>query len=90
MGRPKSSKQQPSFGAPQKPAHLSYAASAEWDRLVGEIADSGLQVTPAHRSLIALATTIAADIKSGWAEIQKEGQYHNSVKGGVVMHPALI
>ena len=64
MGRPKNSKNPPTFGTPQKPAHLSAVASAEWDKLIKEIDASGLQVTPAHRALISLAATLAADIKS--------------------------
>ncbi len=50
MGRPKRSKTPPVFGTPQKPLHLSDAASAEWDRLMGEINASGLQITPTHRA----------------------------------------
>lgn len=71
MGRPKNSPAAPAFGQPAKPANLSPSAAAEWDRLIGEIEASGLQITPAHRALISLAATLAADIKSpiskrGW------------------------
>jgi len=75
MGRPKNSKNPPAFGAPGKPAHLSPVASAEWDKLIGEIEASGLQVTPAHRAAISLAATIAADIADSWAAVQKDGAY---------------
>ena len=64
MGRPKNSPAAPTFGQPTKPANLSPAAAAEWDRLIAEIEASGLQITPAHRSLIACAATLEADIKS--------------------------
>ena len=55
MARPKSSKTPPTFGTPQKPAHLSPEAARQWDKLIKEIDASGLQITPAHRGLITLA-----------------------------------
>ena len=75
MGRPKDSKNPPNFATPLKPAGLSAAASIEWDRLLGEIEASGLQITPAHRAAISLAATIAADITDSWAAVQKDGAY---------------
>jgi phage terminase small subunit len=76
MGRPKNSKNPPTFGTPQKPTHLSPTASAQWDKLIKEIDASGLQVTPAHRAaLFSLAATIAADIADAWAAVQKNGAY---------------
>jgi P27 family predicted phage terminase small subunit len=89
MGRPKQSKTPPTFGQPAKPVHLSPEASRQWDRLVSEIEASGLLITPAHRGLIQLAATLMADLKSDWAELEKEGQYHVSPKGGIMAHPAL-
>lgn len=89
MARHRTSKTPPKAGIPLKPKHLSEQAALEWDRLVSEIQASGIQVVPAHRPLLALAATIAADIKRDWAEIQKEGAYHASEKGGVVAHPAV-
>ena len=71
MARPRNSKTPPTFGTPQKPTHLSPAASAEWDKLAKEIDASGLQVTPAHRALISLA----ADIADAWAAVQKDGAH---------------
>jgi phage terminase small subunit len=89
MARHKVGKNAPNFATPTKPAHLSPAASAEWDRLIKEITASGLQLTPAHRAAISLAATIAADIASDWAEIQREGAYSVSIKGGIQAHPAV-
>ena len=73
MGRPKNSKNPPNFATPLKPKGLS--AAAEWDRLISEIDASGLQVTPAHRAVISLAATIAADVADAWAAVQKDGAY---------------
>ncbi len=52
MGRPRNSKTAPTFGTLQKPTHLPPVASAEWDRLIGEIYASGFQVTATHRAAI--------------------------------------
>jgi phage terminase small subunit len=76
-------------GVPLKPAGLSGRASAEWDRLLKELEDAGLQITVAHRAPLTLAATIAADIASDWEEIQKEGAYSLSPKGGIQAHPAV-
>lgn len=77
MSRPKGSQSLPTFGTPAKPAHLSEQAGREWDRLIREIQESGLQVTPAHRALIALAATLHADIKSDCQEIPNEAPYYS-------------
>jgi phage terminase small subunit len=76
-------------GLPAKSSGLSPAASLEWDRLLKELQDAGVLVTVAHRAALTLAATIAADIKSDWAEIQKEGAYVSGPKGGIVAHPAV-
>lgn len=77
--RPRNSKKSPAFGIPQKPAHLSEEAARQWNKLMQEIEASGLKITPAHRGLIVPAATLQADIKSDWAELQREGVYHNSM-----------
>jgi P27 family predicted phage terminase small subunit len=89
MARPRKSNAPPAFGQPAKPAHLSEAAAREWDKLVGEIAASSLQVTPAHRGLLQLAATLQADIKSDWEEIKREGAYKLAANGAIVAHPAV-
>lgn len=71
---------------PLKPARLSERASAEWDRLVGELEQSGFQVTEAHRSLLASAATIQADMADAW-EAVKDGAYVET-RNGPVLHPA--
>jgi hypothetical protein len=76
-------------GTPVKPAGLSARASVEWDRLFQELQDAGILVCVAHRAPLALAATIAADIASDWAEIQKVGAYVPSAKGGIQAHPAV-
>ena len=89
MARLKKGTAPPGFGQPAKPANLSPEAAKQWDRLMSEIEASGLQITPAHRGLIQLAATLQADIKADWAELEREGAYSNSAKGGIVAHPAL-
>jgi hypothetical protein len=74
-------------GTPVKPSGLSALASVEWDRLSQELADTGLQVTVAHRAPLTLAATIAADLKEAWAVIQRDGAYVQG-KAGLQAHPA--
>ncbi len=75
-------------GEPVKPQHLSPRASAEWDRLLQELRDSGLLIAAAHRSPLAMAATISADIATAWAVIQTDGEYYTTEKGGIQAHPA--
>jgi phage terminase small subunit len=76
-------------GKPDKPGNLSPRAAAEWDRLVKELDRSGIQVATAHRTLIALAATIAADIADAWETIKVEGAYIvNEKTGQSQSHPA--
>jgi phage terminase small subunit len=76
-------------GTPTKPSGLSPGAALEWDRLLTELADAGLQITAAHRAPLTLAATIAADIKSDWAVITAEGAYLTNRKtGATTAHPA--
>lgn len=79
--------QQLTSGAPVKSAGLSALASAEWDRLLGELTEAGIQVTKAHRALLTLAATIAADIRDGWTAVERDGSYIEG-KAGLVAHPA--
>lgn len=74
-------------GQPEKPTNLSDRASAEWDRLIGELAAAHIQVTPAHRTVLSLAATLAADIADAWAVVKKDGAYIEG-KAGLVAHPA--
>jgi phage terminase small subunit len=70
-----------------KPTNLSARASAEWDRLVSELEKSGVVITPAHRTLLSTAATLAADIADAWEAIKKDGAYVEG-KGGLQAHPA--
>lgn len=74
-------------GQPAKPVNLSDRASAEWDRLMGELTAASIRVTPAHRTPLSLAATIAADIADAWAAVKRDGAYIES-KSGLVAHPA--
>lgn len=77
----------PVAGKPLKPSGLSELASAEWDRLTGELAESGILITVAHRAAMTLAATVAADIKEAWAAVQQDGAYILT-KSGLQAHPA--
>lgn len=75
-------------GAPKKSIGLSERASAEWDRLLAEFAEAGIQVTAAHRALLTLAATTAADIRREWEAIVRDGEYQMTPKG-MTQHPAV-
>jgi P27 family predicted phage terminase small subunit len=81
--------QQMTPGAPDKPKNLSERAAAEWDRIMGELHESNIQVAKAHRGLVANAATISADIADAWETVQTEGAYFENAKtGSMQMHPA--
>lgn len=76
-------------GQPLKSENLSARASAEWDRLTGELAASQIQLSEANRPMLSLAATIAADIKDCWETVKEDGRYLTNKKTGVVsLHPA--
>jgi phage terminase small subunit len=76
-------------GQPLKSANLSDRAAREWDRLVGELAASQIQLSEANRPMLSLAATIAADIAAAWEVVKEEGQYLRNPKTGVTqLHPA--
>jgi P27 family predicted phage terminase small subunit len=76
-------------GMPVKPTTLSKRASGQWDRLVGELTRARIQLTEAHRAVLTLAATIAADIAASWESIEKDGAYQLNKKTGVMQeHPA--
>ena len=74
-------------GQPEKPSHLSEQASGEWDRLMAELAASGIQITPGHRIILAQAACICADIADAFTRVKKDGEYIQT-KAGLVQHPA--
>lgn len=76
-------------GEPDKPRNLSTRAASEWDRLVSELQNSGIQVSKAHRTLISLAATIGADIAEAWETVKTQGAYITNAKTGALQaHPA--
>jgi len=76
-------------GQPDKPTNLSTRAASEWDRLVAELQNSGIQVSKAHRILISLAATIGADIADAWETVKRDGAYVTNEKTGALQsHPA--
>jgi phage terminase small subunit len=74
-------------GAPNKPVGLSDRANANWDRLVSELAESGIELTPGHRSWLEMAATIGDDMAVAAARVKKDGAYIEG-KAGLVAHPA--
>lgn len=76
-------------GKPVKPGNLSTRAAIEFDRLLGELERSGIQVTEAHRPALSMCATIAADIADAWSTVEEQGVYITNVKTGAVQaHPA--
>lgn len=76
-------------GKPTKPDNLSERAAHEWDRLTGELEAAQIQVTTAHRTLLVLAATLAADIANAWDTVKREGEYITNTKTRLVQaHPA--
>ncbi|MFZ0864637.1 MAG: P27 family phage terminase small subunit [Candidatus Sulfotelmatobacter sp.] len=76
-------------GRPVKPENLSARAAIEWDRLTSELENAQIQVTTAHRALLSLAATLAADIAKTWETVKTEGEYLTNAKTGAVQaHPA--
>jgi phage terminase small subunit len=76
-------------GKPLKPSNLSDRAAAEWDRLVGELENAQIATSSAHRALISVAATLAADIATQWETLKKEGELLRNTKTGAVQsHPA--
>ena len=57
-------------GTPLKPTNLSDRASIEWDRLTSELRGAQILVSTAHRALLSLAATIAADIGQAWEVVK--------------------
>jgi phage terminase small subunit len=77
-------------GQPLKPTNLSDRAAIEWDRLTGELEAAQIQVSTAHRALLSLAATLAADIAKTWETVKTEGEYTTNAKTGAVQaHPAV-
>ena len=74
-------------GQPAKPVDLSRRAASEWDRLTRELDESGIRLAPAHRSALAQAAQLVADMDDARVRIEKDGAYIPS-KTGLVAHPA--
>jgi hypothetical protein len=60
-------------GEPAKPVGLSERSSSAWDRLIRELADSGIVASPAHRAWLELASTIEADMVDCAARVKRDG-----------------
>lgn len=74
---------------PVKPTNLSDRASREWDRLMTELEQAGIQVSSAHRTVISEAAKIKADMVEAWEAIEEDGPYSvNAKTGAVQVHPA--
>lgn len=77
-------------GELEKSPHLSAWASEEWDKLLGELKRSGIELTPAHRCTLTVVSTLRADIRDCWTVIQDNGgsNYTTAGTGAVKLHPA--
>lgn len=77
-------------GKLEKSPHLSAWASEEWDKLLGELKRSGIELTPAHRCTLTVVSTLRADIRDCWTVIQANGgsNYTTAGTGAVKLHPA--
>lgn len=76
-------------GLVEKSERLSERASLEWDRLITELDKAGVKLTAAHRALLTLAATTAADIRRDWEEVVRTGAYTLDAKGQLQAHPAV-
>jgi phage terminase small subunit len=74
-------------GQPAKPNNLSERASEAWDRIARELTESNIRLTSAHRTVLSMASTLAADIEDAWEAIKVDGPYIAG-KAGLVAHPA--
>jgi phage terminase small subunit len=74
---------------PEKPVHLSPAASAAWDRLIDQLERSQIELTVGHSRLLMLAATLEADMANAWEVVKVEGDYVTNRKTGAMQaHPA--
>ena len=83
-------KQNMTPGRPAKPPGLPKPVTAEWDRLVSELADSNITIAKAHGRLIEQAARIAVDITEAGEVIRenKSPYYLNRNTGAWMLHPA--
>ena len=76
-------------GRPAKPPGLSKVASREWDRLIQDLQESGIQIAKAHGRLIEMASSVLADLEDALDTVNTEGAYFENQKTGVIqLHPA--
>ena len=88
MGRSVKKSKDLRTGKPDKPTGLSALASTEWDRVLRELSDSGIEVTPGHRVwLEACGANLHDEITQAAARVKKDGAYIVT-KAGLVAHPA--
>jgi len=82
--------QQLKAGAPAKPGTLSTVAAREWDRVVDEMAKSGIPLSPGYRGMLEIAASLYANIATAEAAVAKDGRYLvNARSGALVLHPAV-
>jgi phage terminase small subunit len=76
-------------GSPTKPERLSPQAAQAWDRLLGQLQESGIELSPAHSVTLSVCSTLCADIADCWQVIQANGgNYTKAGTGAVKLHPA--
>jgi Phage terminase, small subunit len=76
-------------GRPAKPPGMTKEVGAEWDRLIKDLASSGITIAKAHGRLIEQAAEIAVDLSDAAAASKTDGPYYlNRNTGAVMLHPA--
>src|SRR6266478_705899 len=76
-------------GEPIKPERLSPQAAEAWDRLLGQLRASGIELSPAHSVTLSACSTLCADIADCWKVLQaNRGNYTMAGTGAVKLHPA--
>ncbi len=76
-------------GEPFKPRGLSPRAGQEWDKLLGEMRESGIQMCVAYRAALTQACTVLSDLAEAWADIREHGRYVTSASGVRKLNPAV-
>jgi len=76
-------------GELKKSDRLSPEAAEAWDRILGQLAAGGIELSPAHSVTLSMCSTLVADIADCWTVLQENGgNYCKAGTGAVKLHPA--
>lgn len=77
-------------GVPDRPANLTGETALAWDRIVGELEESGIQLSKAHRSLLETAAVLVVDMADCRTAAARAGHYRENPRTGALqLHPAM-